>query len=102
MNPVPGSVEATVTVRLDGDLDRNAITAMRAEFDRAVSPSTTAIVVDLTGVRFLSLEAAGMLLQVARQCRDLQLQLRVVPSPTVTRTLTMLGLHGIIPTSSAE
>jgi anti-anti-sigma regulatory factor len=54
-----------VTVRLDGDLDKDTITAVRAEFARAVSPSTTAIVLDLTGVSFPSLEAVGMLPQMA-------------------------------------
>lgn len=85
-----------VVVRVIGEVDlRNAgrlAAALRAGWESTRAPGC--LVVDLTGVVFFSVTGLALLVVAEQQCRERQLELRVVATTrSVLRALRVTGLN---------
>jgi anti-anti-sigma factor len=83
---------------LEGELDLDAVTALRRDADRALAGTSGPVVLDLAGVTATDLPTLRMMLQAADDCaahgRPLVL---LQPSPTVRRLLGHSGLASAAP-----
>jgi anti-anti-sigma regulatory factor len=97
---VTGPVGAAVTLTARGLLSPDAVarfaTAARTATRRA-STGTDCVIVDLTQVTHLALEALAPLIGLARECQDAGLRLRVRASSTVRAKLQTTGLAELLP-----
>ncbi|SFW85539.1 STAS domain-containing protein [Amycolatopsis australiensis] len=95
----PAEFEAAgevVRVRAPGD-HLDARTAGQLVAPVAAAPPGATVVVDLSAVTHLSLEAAGTLMTLTRHCQAEGRTLRVAASDSARRKLALLGLDAVLP-----
>lgn len=99
--PLPPDTDRTV-VWLDGDHDIATLSLLADLLDAAMRADDRDIVVDLSGVTFLSAGTVGGLVEfrsaLARQSRNLLLR---SPSRPARRVLDLCGLAGLLEAASA-
>ncbi len=86
-------------LRLSGDIDFFTEDAFREQAERLLdNDDITALVVDLSEVNVVDSSGLGLLVDLLRLCRDMDLpmSLRNVPR-RVSQLLEMTGLDGVIP-----
>lgn len=88
LHPRPGA--AIVTVR--GDVDLVTASQLADELNALCRTPHHQVLVDLSGVGFLSACGVTMLLDLEQRCREVSAQLSVIASPTVRRGFEQLGL----------
>ncbi|WP_158559860.1 STAS domain-containing protein [Prauserella sp. PE36] len=84
-------------MRASGELGPETAAALSAAATAARSQAATGVIVDLTAVRYLTLETLAPLLALARDCRDTGLTLRIHPSPAVRSKIRLTGLTALLP-----
>ncbi|MGW3960158.1 STAS domain-containing protein [Amycolatopsis sp. NPDC005003] len=84
-----------ITVKAPNVLD--AHTADRLSTPVAAAPPEAAVVVDLTAVTELSLEAAAELMTLTHRCQHERRTLQVIASTAARRKLALLGLDTLLP-----
>ncbi|WP_410585496.1 STAS domain-containing protein [Amycolatopsis sp. lyj-108] len=94
-------VAGTVTFQVSDEVAPGFVDRIDHAFALAASALTSTMVVDLTEVTFLSLEGAAELVTLARHCAEIRRDLRVIPSLSVRRKLTLSGLDTHIPLADA-
>ncbi len=87
-HPRPGA--AVVTVR--GDIDLVTAPRLADKLTALCRTPLYLVLVDLSGVDFLSARGITVLLTLERHCREASIELSLVSSPTVRRVLERLGL----------
>ncbi len=99
INPRPAPATDVLILRGAGDLtDTHAAEEVVAPA-YAADPATataTALVLDLTTVTYLTMEAVIPFVTLAHRCAARGTSLRVVASEPVRRKLTSLGLHSTL------
>ncbi|MFJ7212758.1 STAS domain-containing protein [Amycolatopsis sp. NPDC098790] len=97
---VTGPLAAVVTLTARGPLDAAAVdrftTAADAALQRAAGEAGC-VVVDLTAVTYLAMEALRQLVIFARACRLADVQLRMFASPVARRKIVLAGLEESLP-----
>ncbi|MDQ7810726.1 STAS domain-containing protein [Amycolatopsis sp. A133] len=86
--PEPG----VAIVAMRGELDLATAPLMADEFDAVRRTRPKSLVVNMSGVVFLSSTGIGTLLDLYDECRRDGTDLVVVASPLVRRVLTVMGL----------
>ncbi|MDQ7807581.1 anti-sigma factor antagonist [Amycolatopsis sp. A133] len=97
---VTGPLAAVVTLTAYGPLDEAAVAGLSTATDAALqraADDTGCVVVDLTAVTYLAMEALQQLALLARACRLAGVQLRVLPSPVARRKIVLAGLAEFLP-----
>jgi anti-sigma B factor antagonist len=88
-----GRVGDVSVVRVAGAVDMMTISLVKIELMRAVMGDTTAVVVDLNGVSFLSCGGLQMLVETREMARACQVRLRLaVQCRVVLRPMEIAGL----------
>jgi anti-anti-sigma factor len=87
--------EAPVTIRLQGELDLNAVDELTHAIDAAIAtPGCTEIVVDLEAVTFVDSTTIGVLVRGRQQPQQLGRDLFIAAPPEpVRRVLATVGVH---------
>ncbi|WP_328454187.1 MULTISPECIES: STAS domain-containing protein [unclassified Amycolatopsis] len=80
----------------------DAETAERTFAPALTVPPGTAVVLDLSAVTFLTVEAVVPLLELVERCAADGRVLRIVASPTVRRKLLFLGLDAVVPSQPPD
>ena len=88
-----------VTAR--GEIDAHNAHGLLHEAKCRNADGERALLLDLTGLRFLSTHGLRTLLAVNRQCHRAALPWIVIPSPAVNRLLQISGTQGEIPTAES-
>jgi anti-sigma B factor antagonist len=86
---VEGIADATVVVRLSGDLDLAGVAQARAAIDEALGHAPKTLTFDVSELRFM--DSSGIAVLVAATQRVDAVVLRD-PSPVIQRLLTIAGL----------
>ncbi|RSD10846.1 STAS domain-containing protein [Amycolatopsis eburnea] len=92
-----------MTLAASGPLDAAAAGRLEAASDAVVrhaAEGVGAVVVDLTAVTHLTLEALKPLVSLARACRTAGLEVHVVPSPTARKKIELTGLAEVLQQTS--
>ncbi len=90
----PGPGVAVVAIR--GELDLATAPLLADEFDAVRRTRPRSLVVNMSGVGFLSATGIGTLLNLHGECRRDGTELVVVASPLVRRVLTVMGLADLL------
>jgi anti-sigma B factor antagonist len=89
----------TVLIALHGDFDRGCEQPFREELGHALDEHATALVLDLSALKFIDSPGLRMLLTLHGEARDDGLDFAVVcGSGGVRRVLRETGLDGLLPT----
>ena len=87
----------TVVLQVEGDLDVLTAPTLGTHLDVALSDSLTLLIVDITGVGFLSSAGISMLVETHRLTEKAGISLRVVAEgPATARPLRMMKIDEII------
>ena len=92
----PAPAAEVLTVQAPAEL-ADAETAEQVFAPALAGPPDTAVVLDLSAVTFLTLEAVVPLLALVERCAADGRTLRIVASSTVQRKLLALGLDTVVP-----
>ncbi len=88
-----------VVLRLRGDVDMNTspdVRAAMAELFRSAAPSTKALVVDLSQVRYLDSSGIATLVECMQNCMKKGMRLRLAElSPSVRDVFDLARLSGV-------
>ncbi|MFG1645838.1 STAS domain-containing protein [Amycolatopsis sp. NPDC049252] len=87
-HPRPGAAIVTVC----GVVDLVTAPRLADELNALCRTPLHQVLVDLSGVGFLSVRGIAVLLGLERHCREASIELSLVSSPLVRRTLGRLGL----------
>ncbi|MFJ1764909.1 STAS domain-containing protein [Amycolatopsis sp. NPDC088138] len=88
LHPRPGAAIVTVC----GVVDLITAPRLADELNALCRTPHHQVLVDLSGVGFLSVRGITVLLGLERHCREASIELSLVSSPVVRRTLGRLGL----------
>ncbi|WP_019854091.1 STAS domain-containing protein [Actinopolyspora mortivallis] len=80
----------TLVVSASGTLDMAASTAFAESLRRRLESAAATLVLDLSDIEFIDTNGVITLLETAARARLRGVELVLVPSPTVTRLLTLL------------
>lgn len=98
LHPNPGGglwlIPAAATlVHLRGELDLTTGHTVRERLLRVLRPSTSLLILDLSGVSFCDAAGLGVLVGIQRQARSLDIVLGLAaPRPHLTKVLRLTGL----------
>jgi anti-sigma B factor antagonist len=85
--------DAIAVVPVDGDIDLNTSANIAATIHEAVHPGPPVLVIDMTGVSFLSATGLSVLIATREETRRAGIELRLVASRReVLRPLQVTGL----------
>ncbi|WP_199191765.1 STAS domain-containing protein [Amycolatopsis sp. CA-126428] len=97
---VTGPLAEVVTLTARGPLDAGVVdrlaTATETTLQRAAAHADF-LVVDLTAVTYLAMEALRQLVILARACRLADVRLRVLPSLVARKKIVLAGLAEFLP-----
>ena len=90
---------ATVVARLRGEVDMANAAYVHDELLRSVPNDAIAMVVDLSGARYLDSAAIALLFDIAKRLgrRRQALRLVVPPASPLERVLTLTEVHSVAP-----
>ncbi|WP_410596131.1 STAS domain-containing protein [Amycolatopsis sp. lyj-23] len=97
---VTGPVDAVVALTVSGHLDTNAAGGLTHAIDTLlhhVAGGIDRVILDLTEVTSLTLEALTPLVRLARACRTATVPLHVALSPEARRKVALTGLAAVLP-----
>jgi anti-sigma B factor antagonist len=88
-----GHENATVVVRLAGEIDLTNAETLRSEMDKVVKTNPNHVVFDLGAVTFMDSSGISLLLQVAVKVRSVEVH---NPSALIRRVLDATGVGDIL------
>jgi anti-anti-sigma factor len=86
-----------LTLRLEGDLDLDSISAFRDQAFTAIGERPGVLLLDLSGVPFVDTAGLAALVTVARVARMVRVGVGVIPAPHLRRVLHLTGLIRVLP-----
>lgn len=89
----------TATAALSGDFDMQATFTIEPALERVlVEPGVRALVIDLSGLRFVDSTGIGVLIRIEGEAKRRDVALSIVPGPPdVHRVFEMAGLEDALP-----
>jgi anti-anti-sigma factor len=89
----------TATAALSGDFDMQATFTIEPALERALEePDVRALVIDLSGLRFIDSTGLGVLIRIEGEAKRREIALSIVPGPAdVHRVFEMAGLEDALP-----
>jgi anti-anti-sigma factor len=102
-DPIRITIEnGTATAVMSGDFDMQATFTIEPALERTLDePGVRALVVDLSGLRFIDSTGIGVLVRIESEATRRQIRLTIVPGPPdVQRVFEMAGLEDALPFAS--
>jgi len=99
MGPLHVEVERdgfSTTVRCAGEIDTSTVDQLSQALGEAVGSDAAAVVLDLTGVRFMDSTGLHAVIVGATAAESVGVRFSVLPSTPVERLLEMAGMRDIV------
>ena len=94
---------AVTVLRLEGDLDEKGVDALRTEMYNTISDGRSKIVMNLSGVRFISYMGVGVLVERLRKVRAMNGDVKLVAlNLYAERLFRMVGVSSLFDTYETE
>ncbi|MFA6245229.1 MAG: STAS domain-containing protein [Candidatus Hydrogenedentales bacterium] len=94
---------AVTVLRLEGDLDEKGVDALRTEMYNTINDGRSKIVMNLSGVRFISYMGVGVLVERLRKVRAMNGDVKLVAlNLYAERLFRMVGVSSLFDTYETE